>query len=471
METAVVPSINLTNREQAIVEFEKYNNTLVFDKFRTAISDKKKFSDDHLIIFAGKLRSTIKVLTNVFLHSGVTSDAQVQRLLPSLAEALKVVDSKIGGTGDTLKEALEIKGGPTIELLTGGNGDAVNAALQQVALAQQGLALQAQQANVDMAKLQVEAFKPMVEVQAKRASLVKQILDRVKPADATALKIEAMVYAALVEGLMLGLLYFVGKGAGGAVLIASLVVIQMVTSVSQIQISKVLSGLGGAVGAGAFSIITGLGGAVGNAISNLFGLGNVVADTPFVPVEAQPVGEGMVIEPGRGFTPAVKIPMPQDFPDQGVLDNIEQWVGRIDFFMGRLMGIVFGDVNPVMKNIVLFCAASVIFYVLFYLIRYLLEVLDELRIRRAVNLANSIQFQQQAAPPALAGAVGGIIPQNAQIFQQAAQLPMLGNQPAAATAPAAPVGLLANQGGKKRRSYRNRKNKKPKTARNPTFFY
>jgi hypothetical protein len=432
-----------------------------------ALSDVEKYPTDKLGVVAGKLVGTVERLTGIFLNHA--TDEQLVRMGPALASLLKELERRVSGplpTGGSMmggaksfsaesiwKRALgkSQSGGvvdppappaaaaaPAPEALVPVEALAPAAPAAPAAAAPMGalvpvaaapaapagvLALapatvveQAQAAllgaQAGLVNAHVRQMQASVELDERRTRLALQIFDQAQPMSYAARQVNAVTYAVVVEGALVGLLYIGGRGLGGLGMIVALVVIQVYSAVSHLQVSKVLSGLGSALGAGVLSIGTGLGGAVANTITEMIGMGSLT-DTIALPDIGSATGapEGAnVLVPGRGFTPGVPMPaLPADYAEMRALSNIQDLVGRIDFFITRLFQLIFGETTTREMNPIYFCIASVVFIMLYHFIGHLIDIVDEVRLRRKVEIVNSLTSTGKFPPSGPSGGPGSIL--------------------------------------------------------------
>jgi hypothetical protein len=471
-----------------------------------------KLSDDDLSIVAGRLYAVVKVLVNLFARHA--SIEQVERLGPIVASLLKTLESKMkesadgkmltgGGESDisdmwtqAFQKAQSGGNPPGTELAvrTGAPAaaPAAPAAPGAMALAPAAVpgalaapgapmyfgfppdaALNYSQAQLTMANvavvnevvLQQQQQTKLGERHAryleKKYDLAEKIIDQADPLSPFWKKAQAITGAVAVEGMLVGVLYFAGKGAAGIGLIGAVAGIQIYSTVSSLDASKVLSGLGAAIGGAVLSVGTGIGGGVANAISSAIGMGPVTGDVN-PPTIASATGQpkNSVLVEGRGFTPGVAMPEPDDpmsRPEFQALMKIQELAGRIDFVFTELFRIFFGDDSGKIQAFGL-CIASVAFLLLYYVIGHLVDVWDTKRVNAKNAQANAIVAVPFPAPPGqsqgqsqgqIQGAIGNVV--NA---------------------------LVPRRGGKKRRTLRKNnpratrhKKKATKVLGTPVFVY
>jgi hypothetical protein len=462
------------------------NSTYFMAKNGTSVlSDETKYPTEALETVAAGLYSTIGLLLKVF--ATYSTDEQLQRMGPTLASLSKTLHQKVRFVGGS-----SLKGGADGDLdplwdeafgrgaQSGGNGSTSTALVPMAPAAPGALVPMAPAAPaapnaVDPAAIVAQAQAALLLAQAglveahikerqaasklttDRAELASKILKQADPLTPLAREARTVVSTMVVEGALVGLLYLGGKGLAGLGLASAVVLIQVYSAVSSFQASKVLSGVGSAVGAGIFSVGTGIGGAVLNTISGILGMGSVT-ETIQLPSELSPSDEPSVLVEGRGFTPGVKLPPPPpDFPEIKALVEIQNLVDRIDFFTNRLLAAFFGESGGKDTSAYI-CIASVTFLLLYYFIGHLIDIVDEVRTRRKVDVANAVEMRTQVPAPAAPG------------FRA-----LLGMAAPAPTA--APASALSLMGGKKRRTFRNnkrrttRQKKATKVLGAPVFIY
>jgi hypothetical protein len=402
-----------------------------------------KLSDDDLSILAGKLYGVVRVLVNLFARHA--SIEQIERLGPIVASLLKTLESKMkessdgkmltgGGESDisdlwtqAFQKAQSGGNPPGNELAvrTGPPAPAPAAPGAMVAAPDNAAAApvyvgfpaadvlninQAEWARANAAVTwqtaaqQQERTKISVrraQFREKKYDVAEKVLDDADPLPAFWKRTQAITGAVAVEGMLVGVLYFAGKGAAGIGLLGAVAGIQIYSAVSSLDASKVLSGLGAAIGGAVLSVGTGIGGGVANAISSAIGMGRVTGDVN-PPTIASATGQpkNSVLVEGRGFTPGVAMPEEEDVmsrPEFQALMKIQELAGRVDFVFTELFRIFFGDDSGKIQAFGL-CVASVAFLLLYYVIGHLIEVWDTKRVNAKIAQANAIAGDDDEAP-------------------------------------------------------------------------
>jgi hypothetical protein len=259
--------------------------------------------------------------------------------------------------------------------------------------------------------------------------------------------LNAVLYSVVIEGGLIATVHYAGKGVAGLGLMLTIVLIEFYTAWTSFSVRDSMTKVGGALGAGTFALAAGTIGGLTNGVTNLFGLGDVIKTEQ----KEEPVGP---------------VPIEQR-TELKYLEKTKMWAERIDFFLEQMGKSLFGETDPDVAQTFKICFVGIVFFVLFYFVRHLLDVVEEARIKRKVDLANNLQFNQQvnaaSLPPMLAMAAGptaAAAPAAAPLFPNVPLPPML---TAATPMPQIADTTQTGTGTKKRRTFRNRKSKKTKT--------
>jgi hypothetical protein len=451
------------------------------------LSDPTTYPTETLNTASEKLRTTLNLL--VVLFARVATDAQVQRMGPVIASMLKTIDAKEkesgmltgGGSGSETSESTWEK---AFGASTGGTKR--GGALWPFSPAPSALAAPApapapapaisnlspvEAAQIGNLEAQTEvltafAQRAQLDLETRKAqvALYKKVYEGAVPMTTLERGIWAGSYAVASEVVLVALLWAGSKGVAGLGMLVLVLLVQMYTSVSQLQTSKILSGLGGLVGTGALSIVSGLSGAVANVVSTTLGMGSVTdtielptIDSATGPGAADVMGStGSVLTPGRGFTPAVRIPpLPSRRPWPIVVET-KALVGEMNENLEYLLEDIVPSLTSILPEWVVQAGfATLIFAACFIVWNNYLTVQDEKRVRTRVALGNEVlgnQPQPQLpAPPPMSGLFG--LPQSS----------------------AATTGqIVPRSGGKKRRTFRKtnaRATRQKKILGGPGFIY